>query len=99
LVSVALAERVENFNGRPVGDLVLRGRTESIRAMEPFQLKPCDGPSALSYQKAFALLEAADRGAMAAFAVHVGNYPADQLAGFHLKRLLSGASGTKIILE
>jgi adenylate cyclase len=99
LVSVALAERVENFNGRPVGDLVLRGRTESIRAMEPFQLKPCDGPSALSYQKAFALLEAADRGAMAAFAVHVGNYPADQLAGFHLKRLLSGASGTKIILD
>ena len=98
-VSAALAKRVENFRGRPVGDLVLRGRTESIRAMEPFQLKQCDHPAAQSYQKAFALLEAADPSAMAAFAAHVGNYPTDQLAGFHLKRLLSGGSGTRIILD
>jgi len=99
LVSAALAERVENFRGRPVGDLVLRGRTESIRAMEPFQLKQCDQPAAQSYQKAFALLEAADPSAMAAFAAHVGNYPTDQLAAFHLKRLLSGGSGTRINLD
>src|SRR6516165_9838975 len=98
-VSAALAKRVENFRGRPVGDLVLRGRTESIRAMEPFQLKQCDHPAAQSYQKAFALLEATDPSAMAAFAAHVGNYPTDQLAGFHLKRLLSGGSGTRIILD
>jgi len=98
-VSAALAKRVENFRGRPVGDLVLRGRTESIRSMEPFQLKQCDHPAAQSYQKAFALLEATDPSAMAAFAAHVGNYPTDQLAGFHLKRLLSGGSGTRIILD
>jgi len=98
-VSAALAKRVESFRGRPVGDLVLRGRTESIRAMEPFQLKQCDQPVAQSYQKAFALLEATDPSAMAAFAAHVGNYPTDQLAGFHLKRLLSGGSGTRIILD
>ena len=98
-VSAALAKRVESFRGRPVGDLVLRGRTESIRAMEPFQLKQCDHPAAQSYQKAFALLEATDPSAMAAFAAHVGNYPTDQLAGFHLKRLLSGGSGTRIILD
>ena len=98
-VSAALAKRVESFRGRPVGDLVLRGRTESIRSMEPFQLKQCDHPAAQSYQKAFALLEATDPSAMAAFAAHVGNYPTDQLAGFHLKRLLSGGSGTRIILD
>src|ERR1700756_2319743 len=38
LVSSALADRVENFSGRPVGDLILRGRTEAIRAFEPFQV-------------------------------------------------------------
>jgi adenylate cyclase len=98
LVSGALAARVENFRGRPVGDLVLRGRTEAIRAFEPLQVERCDAV-AESYQKAFALLEAADPRAMAAFAAHVGNYPTDLLASSHLKRLLSGASGTKITLD
>jgi len=98
LVSAALAERVENFRGRPVGDLVLRGRTEAIRAFEPFQVERCDAV-AESYQKAFALVEAADPRAMAAFAAHVGNDPTDQLASFHLRRLLSGTSGTKILLD
>jgi len=99
LVSAALAERVENFTGRPVGDLVLRGRTEAIRALEPLQRERCDELTAQSYQSAFALLEVSNPGAMAAFAAHVGNYPTDQLASFHLKRLLGGAFGAKIVLE
>ena len=90
--------RVKNFSGRPVGDLMLRGRTEAIRAFEPFQVGRYE-PVAESYQKAFALLEAADPSAMAAFAAHVGNYPTDQLASFHLKRLLSGSYGAKIVLD
>ncbi len=98
LVSAALAERVQNFRGRPVGDLMLRGRTEAIGAFEPVQLKECD-PVSESYLKAFALLEGADPRAMAAFAAHVGNYPTDQLASFHLKRLLGGTSGTRIALD
>jgi hypothetical protein len=36
---------------------------------------------------------------MAIFAAHVGNYPQDQLATFHFKRLLSGATGAKIAIE
>src|SRR5215467_2145845 len=99
LVSSALADRMENFRGRPVGDLILRGRTEAIRAYEPFQVERCNEPVAESYQKAFALLEATDPCAMAAFAAHVGNYPTDQLASFHLKRLLSGTCGAKIVLD
>jgi adenylate cyclase len=99
LVSAALAGLVRDFRGRPVGDLVLRGRTETIRAFEPFHGDQCDDPAAESYQKAFALLENADPHAMAAFAAHVGNYPSDQLAGFHLKRLLAGTTGTEIVLN
>jgi adenylate cyclase len=99
LVSQALAVKVENFRGRPVGDLVLRGRTETVRAFEPLQAERCDDPAVESYQKAFAQLKDADPCAMAAFAAHVGSYPDDRLASFHLKRLLSGATGTKIALE
>jgi adenylate cyclase len=36
---------------------------------------------------------------MVAFAAHVGTHADDQLAGFHLKRLLNGATGTRIALD
>ena len=34
-VSAAVAEGAENFRGRAVGDLLLRGRSEPLRAYEP----------------------------------------------------------------
>ena len=48
---------------------------------------------------AFRKIEAADRSAMAAFAALVGLHSEDQLAGFHLKRLLNGATGSIIDLD
>ena len=37
--------------------------------------------------------------AIAAFASHIGKHPQDQLASFHLKRLLNGATGTQIAMD
>jgi adenylate cyclase len=54
---------------------------------------------ALCYLEAFAKLEAGDPGAMAAFAAHIGRHADDQLAGFHLKRLLNGASSTRMVMD
>jgi len=99
LVSAGLATRVEKFRGRPVGDLLLRGRTQAIRAFEPLKATPAEDPASESYRDAFALLEDGDAGALAAFATHVGKYPADHLASFHLKRLLGGTISTKIALD
>jgi adenylate cyclase len=98
-VSAALAAKVQEFQGRPVGDLVLRGKTESLRAFEPLPRKQYEGPATDSYVGAFAKLEANDLAALAAFAAHVGKHPDDQLASFHLKRLLNGATGTRIAME
>jgi adenylate cyclase len=98
-VSAALAEGVENFRGRPIGDLVLRGRGEVIRAFEPLQEKQFNDPATRSYLDAYALLEAEDAGAVAAFAAHVGKQPEDRLAAFHLKRLLNGAKGSRIAMD
>ena len=97
-VSAALAEKDTSFKGRPVGDLVLRGKNEALRAFEPLRAERFEGPATASYLHAFASLEAGDPNAMAAFAAHVGNYPTDQIASFHLKRLLSGETGTRIAL-
>src|SRR5215510_3094460 len=98
-VSAALAEGVENFHGRPIGDLVLRGRGEVIRAFEPLQEKQFNDPATKSYLDAYALLKAEDAGAVAAFAAHVGKQPEDRLAAFHLKRLLNGEKGTRIAMD
>jgi adenylate cyclase len=98
-VSATLAAKAEGFNGRPVGDLVLRGKTEALRAFEPLSVEQFRSPATASYLDAFAKLETGDPGAMAAFAAHVGKQPDDQLASFHLKRLLNGQIGTRIVMS
>src|SRR5262252_9570759 len=57
-VSAELAEGVKNFRGRPIGDLVLRGRGEVIRAFEPLQDRQFNDPATKSYLDAYALLKA-----------------------------------------
>jgi adenylate cyclase len=97
-VSAAVANAVENFRGRPVGDLILRGRSGPLRAYEP--LKPAAFAAAFTdrYSEAFAMLEAGDQGAMPAFAALVGMHSEDPLTGFHLKRLLNGGKGVRMEL-
>ncbi len=98
-VSAAVADAARNFKGRPVGDLVLRGRSEPLRAYEPLPQEAFDGPAKRQYTDAFAKLEAGDAGAMPAFAALVGLHAEDPLAGFHLRRLLNGAKGVRMQLE
>jgi adenylate cyclase len=98
-VSATLAHKVQSFWGRPIGDLVLRGKTEPLQAFEPLTPERAHDPGTASYLDAFAKLKAHDPGAIAAFAAHVGKQPSDQLASFHLKRLLNGEAGVQIAME
>ena len=95
-VSAAAAERADGFRGRPVGDLVLRGRSQPMRVFEPLSPEESASPQTSAYVGAFAKLEAGDPGAIAAFAALVGERPRDALAQYHLKRLLNGGVGTRI---
>jgi adenylate cyclase len=98
-VSVTLAAKAEDFRGRPVGDLMLRGKSEALRAFEPLRVDLYERPATKSYLEAFTKLETGDPGAIAGFAGHLGKYPEDRLASFHLKRLLNGATGTLIAMD
>jgi len=97
-VSAAVANAAVDFKGRPVGDLVLRGRSEPLRAFEPLSAIDFDGPATMQYTQAFAKLESDDATAMPAFAALVGMHADDPLAGFHLKRLLNGGKGVRMQL-
>jgi class 3 adenylate cyclase len=98
-VSAAVASAAANFKGRPVGDLMLRGRSEPLRAFEPLSDEVFQASVVTQYAGAFAKLEAGDVTAMPAFAALVGLHADDPLAGFHLKRLLNGAKGVRMQLE
>ena len=98
-VSATVADATEKFRGRPVGDLMLRGRSEPLRAYEPLSATAFQGPTTRQYSEAFAKLEAGDAAAMPAFAALVGLHADDALAGFHLRRLLNGAKGVRMQLE
>ena len=98
-VSATVAGATKDFKGRPVGDLLLRGRSEPLRAYEPLQAAAFKGSATRQYSEAFAKLEAGDAAAMPAFAALVGLHADDALAGFHLTRLLNGAKGVRLQLE
>jgi adenylate cyclase len=95
-VSGTVAEQVSGFHGRPVGDLILRGRAEPLRAFEPVPPGLSDDAAMTGYLKAFSQLEANDPAALPSFAALLGAQANDHLANFHLKRLLNGGRGTRI---
>ncbi|WP_429809318.1 adenylate/guanylate cyclase domain-containing protein [Ensifer sp. B1-9] len=98
-VSGSLAANMQGFCGRPVGDLLLRGRVEPIRAFEPLEPEIYASGATQAYMAAFEELEAGDPRAVASFAALVGRNPEDPLAGFHLKRLMNGEFSATINLK
>lgn len=95
-VSDSIACKAREFRGRPIGDLVLRGRSEALRAHEPLSVAQSYGPAATQYATAFNKLEANDTDVLPAFAALVGLNADDPLANYHLKRLLNGAKGVRM---
>ncbi|OCP22836.1 regulator [Ensifer sp. LC384] len=98
-VSGSLAANMQGFCGRPVGDLLLRGRVEPIRAFEPLEAEIYASGATQAYMAAFEELETGDPRAVASFAALVGRNPEDPLAGFHLRRLMNGEFSTTINLK
>lgn len=83
---------------RPVGRLVLKGKTESLMVYEPIL---ADAPGAAAddpeYAAAYALLARADPAAEAAFAGLAAARPKDGLVAFQCSRLQRGQAGETIV--
>jgi adenylate cyclase len=95
-VSADTVVAIPDFVGRPIGNLVVKGKVNVIRAFEPLD-EP--RPEALeAYLAAFRKLEGGDPECLQRFASYVATYGADPLAAFHLKRLLAGEVGSTIHL-
>ena len=98
-VSDSVVQRIVGFRGRPVGKLLLRGRSEEVPAHEPLTAERHADPLTREYCAAFVKAEACDPAALPAFAALLGRHSGDGLVSFHLKRLLAGAAGVTVALE
>ncbi len=98
-VAESVVRRFPGFRGRPIGDLILRGRGDALRAYEPLTADRHAHELTTDYLTAFGKAEAADPGALPAFAALLGRNSEDRLVGFHLKRLLNGGRNVSIALD
>ncbi len=95
-VSQTVVDQMPAFEGRPAGMLMLKGKSEALKAYEPLPTEEFGSPATASYLQAYSRLEAGDKSARQAFAALVGQYDNDPLANFHLGRVLSGIVNTEI---
>lgn len=98
-IAGATVERCHNLRVRPVGSLVLKGKSYPTEAFEPLAAAAVDSAGAVAYQRAFDLLRGGDPEARAAFEALLERFPDDGLAAFHLRRLERGQSGVEIVFE
>jgi adenylate cyclase len=98
-VSESVVAGITDFQGRPIGTLLLKGKSQTIRCFEPLPPSSSDSKAVQSYRDAFAMLEANDPKARQSFAALVGQYDEDPLTMFHLGRLLRGETGVEIDLD
>ena len=97
-ISGVTAGRCPGMAFRPVGELVLKGKTEGIEVFEPLADGRADGPAAAAYTEAFEKMRRNDPGAGEAFKEVIRINPDDGLAKFHLGRLEGGETGARIVM-
>ena len=98
-VSQSTVNMIDGFLGRPVGELLLKGKSEPLVAWEPLSQARFEHPSTAAYIGAYDLLKARDPAAYQAFAALVGEHGEDPLADFHLRRVLGGDTGVSVELS
>ena len=81
---------------RPIGRLVLKGKSEGLGAYEVFGASRAQDPEIVEYAKAYRLVESCDPAAGKVFAELAERYPDDGLIAFYAIRLEAGMTGVTI---
>jgi adenylate cyclase len=99
-VSAAILGDRPNIQARPVGRLVLKGKTQSLKVFEPLvaELAPRYAPLA-AYRAAFEAMQLESAEAPALFEKLATDYPFDPLVALHHKRLAAGEQGDLIVMH
>lgn len=97
-VAAAASSGCRSVEFRPVGCLVVKGKSEGIDAFEPLTDQRAATAAIAAYHAAFDALRRGTPDARAAFARVLELDPDDGLAAFHLRRLENGETGVTVVL-
>lgn len=102
-ISAVTVKNIPGLKFRPIGNLILKGKTEELATIEPLVNDMTDGNEGsgvdlTAYLEAFKAMEQGKDHAIDAFRRIVELNPQDKLSAFHLKRLMRGETGIVIDL-
>jgi adenylate cyclase len=103
--SVCISEDLLRASGsgiaaRPIAQVVLKGKTQSLALFEPMDAIPAGQAAPLeTYLEAYALLASGAQEALPALVRLAQTYPQDTLIRYHLERMRDGVIGDRIVLE
>ena len=97
-ISGTTVAQCPNHYFRPIGALVLKGKTEAIDAFEPISENAAGSSLMLSYKEAFDALAREDSVARSLFEKLKGEYPDDALVNLHYERIIAGHLSSTIVL-
>lgn len=100
-VATATRDLCPTLSFRPIGNVVLKGKTIPIMLYESVTAADASAAKAAEYQEAYTLMECGEDKtleARQAFERLTSQYPDDGLIAFHAERLRRGASGTLVVL-
>ncbi|MEM7250217.1 MAG: response regulator [Pseudomonadota bacterium] len=92
-VSGDTAARCPGIPFRPIGTLLLRGKSRRINAFEPLSMADANSERVNDYLAGFTLLESESTDAHETFKALRARYPLDPLIAIHAERLLNGERG------
>ena len=98
-VSGDTASQCPDIAFRPIGQLLLKGKAQSIEAFAPLSEENAQSIEISSYLDAYRLMERGDENAILAFTDLANRYPEDPLTVLHVHRLAQGQTGTLIVLD
>ena len=88
-----------NLKFRPIGDVVLKGKTKPVGLFSPVSEADAATNVTADYMAAYALLKAEDPQGIEAFKALGVQYPDDAIIAYHGRRIAAGATSTLIVLE
>lgn len=97
-VAGSTASLCPDLNFRPVGALVLKGKTEAVEAYEPITAEQNASERVKKYIAAYRHLEQADPESEHLFDELKNNYPDDPLVALHMGRIKAGEVSSTIVM-
>lgn len=88
-----------NLKFRPIGDVVLKGKTKPVGLFSPVSEVQAATNLVDDYMHAYALLKANDSRGIEEFKALAERYPDDEIISYHCRRVEGGATSTLIVLE